>query len=289
MKHDKALGKNGVIYSPSDIFDINKLVDMRYYGLTDLEGQFELVAVNGKKKKYFRFKHSPGKDLSRLENNPSHDKIKNELLSLLRESTSLRVFTNEFLKVTDSEGNTKTATAEKALLNLPNNIFNSYQWNTEVFKRVSKNEYTLFDICGFAKDTPFPTSAKPIVVFEIIVSSFVKSPVFKFMCDDSEINFTLCFFIYVPENAINRKDYRFYWNEIMNSDNALSIRITQHIDNGYFHQNEHQIKGLGDIENDEELFERPDTNHFNEYYEYWEKHYLYIKEKYFKTAVSKLK
>ena len=56
MKHEQALGKNGVIYYPKDIFNINKLVDMRYHGLTDLDKQFELIAVNGEKKKYFRFK-----------------------------------------------------------------------------------------------------------------------------------------------------------------------------------------------------------------------------------------
>jgi hypothetical protein len=56
IKHKQALCKNGEIFTPKDANDIKKLVDMKYYGLTDVRQQFELVAVNAEDKKYFRFK-----------------------------------------------------------------------------------------------------------------------------------------------------------------------------------------------------------------------------------------
>lgn len=289
MKHDYALGKNGVKYTPSDIFDIHKLVDMRYYGLTDLNEQFELVAVNGKDKKYFRFKHSPGTDLTRNENNPSHEKVKNELLELLVSKNSLIVYTNEFIKYTDKDGNEQSKSSPRAILHLTEKTYSSYEWKTEVFKRVNRDEYTLFDICGYSKDIAFPTSAKPNIIFEIIVSSFPKEPVFRFLCDDSETNFTLCFFIYVPEDAIKRKSLKYYWNEISNDGNELlKIRTTQYIDNGYFYKNEKQIEGKGDKPDDNDTHIRPSINTISDLDKYWGKHYLFIKERYFKGAIKQL-
>ncbi len=289
MKHEQALGKNGLVYYPKDIFNINKLVDMRYHGLTDLDKQFELIAVNGEKKKYFRFKHSPGKDLTRSENNPSHEKVKNELFDLLLEKKSLRVYTNEFINYTNEDGEEVTKRAAKTIINLTEGEYSTYSWKKEAFKRTDKEEYTLFDICGFPSDVPFATSAKPIIIFELIVSHFVKEPVFKFLCNDSDINYTLAFFIYIPENTIHRNNYNFYWNEINEKGDNLSIRITQFIDNGYFHSNEHPIKGLGDESSEDIGFIRPHKESFSDLSEYWEKHYLFVKERYFKTAIKKLK
>lgn len=45
-----------------------------YHGLTDLDNQFELVAVNSENP-FFRFKNSPGENLSTKESNPSHTLI----------------------------------------------------------------------------------------------------------------------------------------------------------------------------------------------------------------------
>ncbi len=291
MKHKQALCKNGETFTPEDINDIKKLVDMRYYGLTDVRQQFELVAVNAKDKKYFRFKHSPGKDLTRNESNPSHHQIKNDLLKFLKEANSLRVFTNEFIKYEeDNSLEEKTKKIETALFYLNETTISNYEWQSEVFKRISRDEYTLFDIAGYSKDVPYPTSAKPNFIFEIILSSFPKPPVFKWICDDSEINFTICILIYIPEDAIDRKSYNYLWNNInIDNDKNLAIRCTQYIDNGFFFENKNQIGHYLDEEDDDGKKKRPHFNLTNEKTEYWEKHYLYIKEKYFKKAVKKLK
>lgn len=285
MKHKEALCKNGIKYKPEDIKDIKKLVEMRYYGLTDIDRQFELLAVNAKNP-YFRFKHSPGKDFSRKENNPAHTKIKDELLNFLKSSKTLRVYTNEFIE----DENKEKHKIENSLFFLNEISLENYEWKTEVFKRIDKNGYTLFDICGYSKDIPYPTSAKPNFIFEIIQSSFPKPEVFKHICVDSETNFTICIFIYIPESAIYRKDYNFYWNNFEVENDITNIRVTQYIDNGFFHTNEKRRYHYEyDIIDENGEVERISFDSKREEDEYWKKYYLNIKEAYFKSAVKKLK
>ncbi|CAM1345511.1 hypothetical protein TAMYLO_70293 [Tenacibaculum amylolyticum] len=55
MKHLKAFCYNGKEYEPSDIKSRNKLVEMKYYRLTDLNRENILIAVNSETP-YFRYK-----------------------------------------------------------------------------------------------------------------------------------------------------------------------------------------------------------------------------------------
>ena len=286
MKHEKAFCYNGKEYEPSDIKSRNKLVEMRYHGLTDLNREYILIAVNSENP-YFRYKNSPGKCLTKSENNPNHETVKNQIIELLKGSNSLKVYTNEFKKTKRKNGKFHTEILQNSLINLNAEIYNSYEWKVETLKNINNKEYTNFDICGYSTSTPFSTSVKPKIFIEVILSSFLKSKVFKFHCDTSEIDNTITLFFYIPEN-LNKKELRFYWNTLEKENGCLNLRVTQYIDNGYFYEGINQIAHLYKDIKTENGFERPNFITVNEENEYWDKHYLYVKEHYFKKARKKL-
>src|SRR5690606_13076269 len=107
----------------------NKLVEMRYHGLTDLNRENVLLAVNSENP-YFRYKNSPGKCLTRIEQNPNHEIIKNKIIEILKNSDSLNVFTNEFKKVKQVDGKLKTEKFRNSIIFLNKEIYSSYEWKT---------------------------------------------------------------------------------------------------------------------------------------------------------------
>lgn len=278
MKHEKAYCKNGIIYEPSEIKNRSSLVEMRYYGLTDLNKQFELVAVNSENP-FFRFKNSPGKNLTRSENNPNHSLIKDKILDKLNASKSLLIWTNEFIDGTK---------IESSIINLNEELFSSYKWKTETFKKISDSEYSYFDICGFSTDDPFSSSIKPTIIIEVVLSSFLKNKVFEYQCKSSKIDNTICIFFYIPEN-LPKNELSNYWNKIEDNEGNLKMRVTQYIDNGYFHQGKDEIVYLGKDKQENGAYLRPAFQCYNDENEYWEKHYIYINENYVKKAKQKLK
>ena len=286
MKHEKAFCYNGKEYNPSDIKNRNKLVEMRYHGLTDLNREYILLAVNSDNP-YFRYKNSPGNCLTRSEKNPNHESVKNQIIELLKTSNSLNVYTNEFKKVKQADGKLKTEIFRNSLINLNNEIYSEYEWKTESLKKINNKEYTNFDICGYSTSTPFSTSVKPKIFIEIVLSSFLKSKVFKFHCKTSEIDNSITLFFYIPEN-LNRNELSTYWNNLELKNDSLNLRVTQYIDNGYFYDGVNQIAYLYKDLETESGFERPDFSDYDKENEYWEKHYLYVKENYFKKARKKL-
>ncbi|WP_417444528.1 hypothetical protein [Joostella sp.] len=285
MKHLKAFCYNGKEYEPFDIKSRNKLVEMRYYGLTDLNRENILIAVNSENP-YFRYKNSPGKCLTRSEQNPNHEIVKNKIIEILQNSDSLSVFTNEFKKVEQTEGKSKTEIYRNSILHLGTDIYSTYQWRTESFKKINSKEYTNFDICGYSTSTPFSTSVKPKIFIEVVLSSFLKSKVFKFHCKTSEVDNSITLFFYIPEN-LNKNELSSYWNSIMLENGNLNIRITQYIDNGYFYDGVNQIAYLYKDLETENGFERPEFTDYDIENEYWEKHYLYVRDNYFKKARKK--
>lgn len=278
MKHERAYCKNGKFYEPSEIKSRNSLVEMRYHGLTDEKKQFELVAVNSQNP-FFRFKNSPGKNSSRTENNPNHNIIKEKIVDLLNSAKSLYIYTNEFI---DNEK------IKSLIVNLDNYLISSYTWTTEVLKKISVNEYSYFDICGFSKDEPFSSSIKPTIIIEVILSSFLKNRVFEFQCKSSKLDNTICLFFYIPEN-LPKNELSNYWNELQNEDGNIKLRITHYIDNGYFFNGKDQIAYLFKDTKIEDEFIRPIFNNYLEEKEYWDKHFIYIEENYVKKAKHKLK
>ncbi len=258
---------------------------MRYYGLTDLNRENILIAVNSENP-YFRYKNSPGKCLTRSEQNPNHEIVKNKIIEILQNSDSLSVFTNEFKKVEQTEGKSKTEIYRNSILHLGTDIYSTYQWRTESFKKINSKEYTNFDICGYSTSTPFSTSVKPKIFIEVVLSSFLKSKVFKFHCKTSEVDNSITLFFYIPEN-LNKNELSSYWNSIMLENGNLNIRITQYIDNGYFYDGVNQIAYLYKDLETENGFERPEFTDYDIENEYWEKHYLYVRDNYFKKARKK--
>lgn len=287
MKHEKAYCYNGEVYEPSDIKSRNKLVEMRCEGLTDLNREYILLAVNSVNP-YFRYKNSPGKCLTRSENNPNHEIVKNEIITLLKESNSLKIYTNEFKKVEQENGVYKTEIFRNSLINLNDEVYKSYNWTPESLKKINTKEYTNFDICGYSNSIPFSTSVKPKIFIEIILSSFLKSKVFKFHCRASEIDNSITLFFYIPE-SLNKNKLSTYWNNLENFKGCLNLRITHYIDNGYFYEGTNQIAYLHKDKKIENRYERPEFRTIAEESEYWEKHYIYVKEYYFKKARKKLK
>ncbi|WKX76274.1 hypothetical protein [Zobellia laminariae] len=286
MKHLKAFCYNGKEYEPSDIKSRNKLVEMRYHGLTDLNRENILIAVNSENP-YFRYKNSPGKCLTRNEQNPNHEIVKNKIIEILENSDSLSVFTNEFKKVKQTDGKSKTEIYRNSILHLDTEIYSTYQWRTESFKKINSKEYTNFDICGYSTSTPFSTSVKPKIFIEVVLSSFLKSKVFKFHCKTSQVDNSITLFFYIPEN-LNKNELSSYWNSMLLENGNLNVRITQYIDNGYFYDGVNQIAYLYKDLEIENGFERPDFTDYDIENEYWEKHFLYVRDNYFKKARKKL-
>lgn len=286
MKHPKAYCYNGQEYEPYDIKSRNKLVEMRYHGLTDVNRENILLAVNSENP-YFRYKNSSGKCLTRTENNPNHDIVKNKIVELLMNSDSLCVYTNQFKKVKQENGDLKTETLRNSVIKLPPEIFIDYEWKTESLKKINSKEYTNFDICGYSTSTPFSTSVKPKIFIEVIVSSFLKNRVFEFHCKTSELDNSITLFFYVPE-TLNKNELSTYWNSIDKENGNLNFRVTQYIDNGYFFEGIHPIAYLyKDIKTDSG-FIRPEFQNIKNESEYWEKHHIYVMENYFKKAQKKL-
>lgn len=278
MKHEKAYCKNGQIYEPNDMKNRNSFVQMRYHGMTDINKQFELIVVNSQNP-FFRFKNSPGTNLTRNEDNPNHKLVVTKLIEKLNSAKSLLVFTNEF------KDNEKI---ESSILNLSSDLYNSYKWKTESFKKISNLEYSYFDICGFSSDDPFSSSAKPTIIIEVILSSFLKNRVFEFHCKNSKIDNSICLFFYIPEN-LPKDELSNYWNKLEEKEGNIKMRITHYIDNGYFFQGKDEIAYLGKDQKEDDYFVRPIFKTFDEEREYWDKHYIYINEYYVKKAKQKLK
>lgn len=286
MKHQKAFCYNGKEYEPSDIKSRNKLVEMRYHGLTDLNRENILLAVNSENP-YFRYKNSPGNCLTKSEKNPNHESVKNQIIELLKSSDSLNVYTNEFKKVKQKDGKLKTEIFRTSLINLNNEVYRDYEWKTESLRKINSKEYTNFDICGYSTSTPFSTSIKPKIFIEVVLSSFLKSKVFKFHCKTSEIDNSITLFFYIPE-SLNRNKLSTYWNSLELQNGNLNLRVTQYIDNGYFYDGVKQIAYLYKDLETESGFERPEFSNYDIENEYWGKHYLYIRDNYFKKAKKKL-
>lgn len=278
MKHEKAYCKNGQIFEPNDIKNRNSLVEMRYHGLTDLKKQFELVAVNSQNP-FFRFKNSPGTNITRSENNPNHNLVKNKIFNKLNSAKSLMIYTNQFVE---------KMKIESSIVNLDSDLLSSYKWTTEPIKKISNSEYSYFDICGFSTDEPFSSSVKPTIIIEVILSSFLKNRVFEYQCKMSKIENTICIFFYIPEN-LPKNELSNYWNNLEENEGNIKMRVTQYIDNGYFYQGKDEIAYLGKDTNEEGCFVRPNFNRYDEEKEYWDKHYIYINENYVKKAKNKLK
>ena len=279
MKHEKAYCKNGKIYEPQDIKSRNSLVEMRYHGLTDIHKQFELVAVNSSNP-FFRFKNSPGLNLTRKESNPNHNKVKSQIIEALQKAETLQVYTNDFID---------EKMIESSLINLDKESYSTYSWKMEAFKKISQTGFSYFDICGFSRDIPFSSSVKPTIFIEVVLSSFLKEKVFEFHCKSSKIDNTICLFFYIPEILPKKDELSNYWNVLQKNDNGVRIRVTQFIDNGYFYSGKNQIAHLKlDKKNEFEEFERPDFPTLAFENQYWEKHHIYIIENYFKKAQQKL-
>jgi hypothetical protein len=277
MKHEKAYCKNGQIFEPRDIKNRNSLVQMRYYGLTDLKKQFELVAVNSQNP-FFRFKNSPGNNLSRNEKNPNHNIIKDKIVDKLNSAKSLLVYTYDFIdgKRIDS-----------SIVNLSPDLYSAYKWVKEPFKKISKSEYSYFDICGFSKDEPFSSTVKPTIIIEVIFSSFLKNRVFEFHCKNSKIENMICLFFYIPEN-LPKMELSNYWNAIV-GDEDIKMRITQYIDNGFFYHGKSEIVYLGKDKKENDEFVRPNFSSYETETEYWDKHFIYIEEHYVKKIKQEFK
>jgi hypothetical protein len=286
LKHLKAYCYNGKEYEPSDIKSRNKLVEMRYHGLTDLNRENVLLAVNSENP-YFRYKSSPGKCLTRTEKNPNHDIVKNKIIQLLNNSTSLSVYTNDFKREKQENGELETKILRNSIIKLAPEIYRDYKWKTESLKKINSKEYTNFDICGFSTSTPFSTSVKPKIFIEVIVSSFLKTRVFEFHCKTSELDNSITLFFYIPE-TLNKNELKTYWNSLEEENGSLNLRVTQYIDNGYFFEGINQIAYLYKDEKTDSGYIRPEFERFEDELEYWEKHHIYVKENYFKKARKKL-
>lgn len=283
MKHERAYCKNGTTYKPCDIRERNSLVEMRYYGLTDVKRQFELVAVNSQNP-FFRFKNSPGKNLSRIENNPNHNYIRDKLIEKLSSGKSLLIYTNEFI---DSKDGLIKEKIPSAIVNLDFETYRSYKWIPEKYKKISNDEYSYFDICGFSSEEPFSNTVKPIIIIEVVLTSFLKEKVFEFHCKNSKIDNTVCVIFYIPEN-LPKRELCNYWNNLEDNKDELKMRVTHYIDNGFFFRGKSEIAYLGKDKKVDGQFVRPKFKNFIEEQEYWGKYHIYVEENYIKKAKQKL-
>ena len=283
MKHTSALGRNGIEYCPQDIRNRSKLVDMRYYGLTTNDTQFELVAVNPhelSKEPYFRFKTSPGKNLTRNENNPSHTEMRRILKNHLMNVKSLRLYT--FI---DFQEGGKDEVA--LVYNIPS-IHNNFSWFEESYCQLDRNHFSYWDILGRDTTIGNPPPSRPNIVIEVIQSSFPSQETFRFMCEISESRNHIFILFFIDNKVDKRKNYNFYWNNLIKNEDHLDIRCTFYIMDGYLYKNGTQIAYLGwDKEIDGHYF-RPVLNYVEESNRYWKKHWLYIRDQYFKKAIYKL-
>jgi hypothetical protein len=284
VKHKIALSRNGVEYQPSDIRNRNKLVEMRYYGLTTSDGIFELVAVNpsdSELEPYFRYKVSPGNDWSRIENTPSHEFVKNALLDKIKEARHLRIYT-----VDKFDGD--QVASELALCYL-RDVSSKYSWFIESYQKIDLNGFSRWDIFGRNDLIGSPTSTFPNIIIEIVQSSFPSFETFTHMCAESINSEVIYVFYFISEDAHERKSksLNFYWNIIEMKDACLNIRCAYYIKHGFFYRNANKVVYNPVKKNvAEEEFREFETEANR--MEYWKKSWLYIRDSHFKKAVAKM-
>jgi hypothetical protein len=285
MKHEIALGKNGIVYYPQDIRDKSKLVDMRYYGITTRDETFELVAVNPNDisvNPFFRFKVSPGKDCSRVENSPSHDFVKSELLAFLKAHKTLRVYTKDKFD--------KEVLEDKLAICYFNEENYNYSWFSESFEKLNKDNFVRWDILGRNTVVGNPTSKFPNLIFEIIQSSFPSHESFRYMCEKSIDSESVFILLFISEMAHKRKgkSFNFYWNDFEFENDLLNIRCVFYIKHGFLYKNSRQVEDyLNTKSSDGEIQRRFDFKTYIEADEYWKKSWLYVRDNYFKKAIHK--
>lgn len=284
MKHEFAIGRNKITYYPSDIRNKNKLVEMRYYGLTTGDGVFELVAVNPLdpiSEPYFRYKVSPGKDCSRSERTPSHEFVKSVLIEQIKGATDLRIYTVDKFDGDQVE-------SELAICYIKN-ISSAYSWFTESYQKMDRNAFARWDIFGRNNLFGSPTSNVPNIVIEVVQSSFPSFETFTHMCSESINSEVIYVFYFIREDAHTRKTKspNFYWNKIEMKDGCLHLRCVYYIKHGFLHKNTNKLvyRPIEKTVTDEHYRE---FELESERMEYWEKSWLYMRDNYFKKAVAKV-